>query len=119
MIWSYEKMPDTGSSWREEGPAPKTKTKIGITLTLCPEDIPDKLLEDCALFHFGHPTLMRRMYEEEGAEGEESLRGHIRPLGGRMYGTGRESSADEMRKGRPAMHSSSDERLVSASRQKR
>nr|WP_300807639.1 hypothetical protein [uncultured Acetatifactor sp.] len=38
-------------------------------------------MEDCALFHFGHPTLMRRMYEEEGAEGEESLRGHIRPLG--------------------------------------
>ena len=69
MIWSYEKMPDTGSSWREEGPAPKTKTKIGITLTLCPEDIPDKLLEDCALFHFGHPTLMRHMYEEEGAGG--------------------------------------------------
>ena len=57
-------MPDTGSSWREEGPAPKTKTKIGITLTLCAEDIPDKLLEDCALFHFGHPTLMRRMYED-------------------------------------------------------
>ena len=62
-------MPDTGSSWREEGPAPKTKTKIGITLTLCPEDIPDKLLEDCAFFHFGHPTLMRHMYEEEGAGG--------------------------------------------------
>lgn len=38
-------------------------------------------MEDCALFHFGHPTLMRRMYEEEGAEGEESLRGHIRTLG--------------------------------------
>ena len=74
-------MPDTGSSWREEGPAPKTKTKIGITLTLCAEDIPDKLLEDCALFHFGHPTLMRRMYEEEGRRGRESLRGHIRPLG--------------------------------------
>ena len=103
-------MPDTGSSWREEGPAPKTKTKIGITLTLCPEDIPDKLLEDCALFHFGHPTLMRHMYEEEGAGG------------GIAAGTlieGRESSADEMRKGRPAMHSSSDERSVSASRQKR
>lgn len=119
-------MPDMGSSWREEGPAAKTKTKIGITLTLCAEDIPDKLLEDCALFHFGHPTLMRRMYEEEGAEGEESLRGHIRPFGGRMYGTGRESSAGEMRRagdvlsdGRPAMHSSSDEGSVSASRQKR
>ena len=32
-------MPDTGSSWREEGSAAKTKTKIGITLTaaLSPE----------------------------------------------------------------------------------
>ncbi|WP_300714980.1 hypothetical protein [uncultured Acetatifactor sp.] len=26
-------------------------------------------MEDCALFHFGHPTLMRHMYEEEGAGG--------------------------------------------------
>lgn len=75
-------MPDTGSSWREEGPAPKTKTKIGITLTLCPEDIPDKLLEDCALFHFGHPTLMRRMYEEEGAEGGGIAAGTHQALGG-------------------------------------
>lgn len=38
-------------------------------------------MEDCALFHFGHPTLMRRMYEEEGAEGEESLRDTSGPWG--------------------------------------
>lgn len=75
-------MPDMGSSWREEGSAAKTKTKIGITLTLCPEDIPDKLLEDCALFHFGHPTLMRRMYEEEGAEGEGIATGTHQTLWG-------------------------------------
>jgi len=40
----------------------------GANDTFCADDIPDKLLEDCALFHFGYPTLMRRMYEEEGKE---------------------------------------------------
>ncbi len=40
----------------------------GANDTFCADDIPDKLLEDCALFHFGYPTLMRRMYEKEGKE---------------------------------------------------
>lgn len=40
----------------------------GANDTFCADDIPDMLLEDCALFHFGYPTLMRRMYEEEGEE---------------------------------------------------
>ena len=102
-------MPDMGSSWREDGPAAKTKTKIGITLTLCPEDIPDKLLEDCALFHFGHPTLMRRMYEEEGRRGRNRCGDTSDPWG----------RAGDVSDGRPAMHSSSDEGSVSASRQKR
>ncbi len=40
----------------------------GANDTFCADDIPDKSLEGCALFHFGYPTLMRRMYEEEGKE---------------------------------------------------
>lgn len=31
-------------------------------------DISEKLLEDVALFHFGYPTLMRSMYENDGEE---------------------------------------------------
>jgi len=31
-------------------------------------DIPDEALSDAALFHFGYPPLMRRMYENDGAE---------------------------------------------------
>ena len=31
-------------------------------------DIPEKVLEDAALFHFGYPPLMRRMYEDQGRE---------------------------------------------------
>lgn len=38
----------------------------GANDTFCAQDIPDQALADCALFHFGYPTLMRRMYEEEG-----------------------------------------------------
>ena len=29
-------------------------------------EIPDAVLDDCALFHFGYPTIMEKMYEEEG-----------------------------------------------------
>ena len=29
-------------------------------------EIPDDALEDVALFHFGYPTLMKKMYEEDG-----------------------------------------------------
>ena len=31
-------------------------------------DIPDEALEDAALFHFGYPPLMRKMYENSGEE---------------------------------------------------
>ena len=31
-------------------------------------DIPDEALSDAALFHFGYPPLMQRMYENDGAE---------------------------------------------------
>lgn len=31
-------------------------------------DIPDGPLEDAVLFHFGYPTLMRKMYEDDGKE---------------------------------------------------
>ncbi len=37
-------------------------------------DIPEEALEDAALFHFGYPPLMKRMYEEEGREMEAMLR---------------------------------------------
>lgn len=36
--------------------------------TFCTADIPDSALEDAKLFHFGYPTLMRRMYEDGGRE---------------------------------------------------
>ena len=31
-------------------------------------DIPDSALEDAVLFHFGYPPIMRKMYENDGAE---------------------------------------------------
>lgn len=40
----------------------------GANDTFCAEDIPKEALQDCGLFHFGYPTLMRRMYETEGEE---------------------------------------------------
>ena len=36
--------------------------------TFCKKDIPGKDLEGAAMFHFGYPPLMRRMYENDGAE---------------------------------------------------
>ncbi|HUM85215.1 MAG TPA: carbohydrate kinase family protein [Lachnospiraceae bacterium] len=32
------------------------------------EDIPEKMLEEAALFHFGYPPIMRSMYENDGEE---------------------------------------------------
>lgn len=32
------------------------------------EDIPEESLEDAALFHFGYPSLMKKMYERDGQE---------------------------------------------------
>ena len=40
----------------------------GANDTFSASDIPEDELEDAVLFHFGYPTLMRRMYEENGAE---------------------------------------------------
>lgn len=40
----------------------------GANDTFCNLDIPDQALEDAVLFHFGYPPLMRKMYEDQGAE---------------------------------------------------
>ncbi len=40
----------------------------GANDTFCGADIPDEALEGAALFHFGYPPLMRRMYENGGEE---------------------------------------------------
>lgn len=40
----------------------------GANHTFCAEDVPEKELEEAALFHFGYPPLMRSMYERDGEE---------------------------------------------------
>ena len=40
----------------------------GANDTFVPADIPAEALEDAALFHFGYPPLMKRMYEHQGEE---------------------------------------------------
>ena len=40
----------------------------GANDTFSADDIPQEALEEAALFHFGYPTLMRRMYEDGGRE---------------------------------------------------
>ena len=40
----------------------------GANDTFVSADISDTVWEDAALFHFGYPPLMKRMYEEEGRE---------------------------------------------------
>ena len=40
----------------------------GANDTFSSADIPEEALEDAALFHFGYPPLMKRMYEAGGAE---------------------------------------------------
>lgn len=40
----------------------------GANDTFCADDISEELLQDAALFHFGYPPLMRRIYENDGAE---------------------------------------------------
>ena len=46
----------------------------GANDTFSNEDIPEEALEDAVLFHFGYPPLMKRMYEDQGAELTEMLR---------------------------------------------
>ncbi len=36
--------------------------------TFCTADIPDSALDGAAMFHFGYPSLMRRMYQDGGRE---------------------------------------------------
>lgn len=40
----------------------------GANDSFCSADIPDAALEDAALFHFGYPPIMKRMYSDGGAE---------------------------------------------------
>lgn len=40
----------------------------GANHTFCAEDISREQLEEAVLFHFGYPPLMKRMYENDGAE---------------------------------------------------
>ena len=40
----------------------------GANNTFTDADIPEEALEDAALFHFGYPPVMRRLYENDGAE---------------------------------------------------
>lgn len=38
------------------------------------EDIKNEILQEAALFHFGYPTAMKRMYEKEGSELEKLMK---------------------------------------------
>lgn len=40
----------------------------GANDTFCNNDIPEEALQDTALFHFGYPPIMRKMYENKGEE---------------------------------------------------
>ncbi len=46
----------------------------GANDTFSTADIPESALRDAVLFHFGYPTLMRRMYAENGRELAEMFR---------------------------------------------
>ena len=46
----------------------------GANDTFSASDIPEEVLADATLFHFGYPTLMKRMYEESGAELQKMFR---------------------------------------------
>ena len=40
----------------------------GANNTFTNADIPEDALEDCAIFHIGYPPVMRKLYENDGAE---------------------------------------------------
>ena len=46
----------------------------GANDTFSSADIPEEALSEAVLFHFGYPTLMKRMYENGGAELREMFR---------------------------------------------
>jgi sugar/nucleoside kinase (ribokinase family) len=52
----------------------------GTNDTFSADDIDYELLEECDLFHFGYPPLMRRMYENNGSELANIYR-RVRDLG--------------------------------------
>ena len=58
----------------------------GANNTFSSHDIPDEALQDAALFHFGYPSLMEKMYENNGAEMAATFR--------RMKGLGIATSLD-------------------------
>ena len=40
----------------------------GANDTFCNDDVPEEALQDVELFHFGYPPIMKRIYENDGAE---------------------------------------------------
>lgn len=46
----------------------------GANDSFCADDLPDDLFENAALFHFGYPPIMRKMYENDGEELVKVLR---------------------------------------------
>lgn len=58
----------------------------GANDTFTSDDIPDSALEEAALFHFGYPTIMRKMYLEDGK--------YLKELFSRMSGKGISTSLD-------------------------
>ncbi|MBR4719102.1 MAG: carbohydrate kinase family protein [Lachnospiraceae bacterium] len=46
----------------------------GANDTFCPDDLPMDIIREAALFHFGYPPLMKRIYERDGAELVELMR---------------------------------------------
>lgn len=46
----------------------------GANDTFVSEDIPDSAFENAALFHFGYPPIMRKMYEHQGRELKDIFR---------------------------------------------
>jgi sugar/nucleoside kinase (ribokinase family) len=48
--------------------------------TFCADDIDYELVEECVLFHFGYPPLMRKMFENKGKELVEIYR-RVKDLG--------------------------------------
>lgn len=46
----------------------------GANDSFCAEDVPQKALEEAALFHFGYPPIMKKMYENGGRELAELMK---------------------------------------------
>lgn len=40
----------------------------GANDSFCADDVPEDALNGCALFHFGYPPIMKRMFEDKGSE---------------------------------------------------